>query len=209
MNESVFILIILWLLYFGLHSLLATNRLKSALQQRLPRMFPYYRLLFNLIAIITLLPLVYLLYMKAGAPLWQWQGWWAWFANALAAIALMLFFWSLRYYSGADFLGLRVFSGNPLPQQHTLVLSPLHRWVRHPWYTLGLVIVWSRDMDLLWLISALAITLYFFIGSKWEEKKLVAEFGSVYQRYQQRVPALVPLPWKHLSRTEAAQLQQE
>ncbi len=37
---------------------------------------------------------------------------------------------------------------------------------------------------------------YFFVGSIFEERKLVREFGAAYRAYQQRVPRLLPRPWR-------------
>ncbi len=122
--------------------------------------------------------------------------------------ALAGFFWSLKYYDGSEFIGLRQLREREkrVEDQERLHLSPLHRYVRHPWYSLGLVLIWSRDMDLPLLISALLITLYFIIGSRLEERKLVAYHGEAYRHYQRRVPGLFPLPWRHLTRQEAEQL---
>ena len=58
------------------------------------------------------------------------------------------------------------------------------------------------------LLSAIAITLYFIIGSRWEERKLIAYHGEIYRRYRQQVPGLIPLPWRYLNRIEAEALQQ-
>ncbi len=41
-----------------------------------------------------------------------------------------------------------------------------------------------------------ASTLYFWIGSIFEERKLIAEFGPAYRLHQQQVPRLFPWP-KH------------
>ena len=84
---------------------------------------------------------------------------------------------------------------------------PLHRHVRHPWYALSLVLLWTRDMSTALLVSALAITAYFVVGSWLEERKLLARFGPAYGQYMARVPGLVPRPWRRLSREEARQLE--
>jgi protein-S-isoprenylcysteine O-methyltransferase Ste14 len=87
-------------------------------------------------------------------------------------------------------------------------ISPLHRYVRHPWYALGLVLVWTRDMNAPLLVSSLAITLYLFVGAWLEERKLETHFGAAYRAYCEKVPGLIPLPWKRLSPTEAEKLVQ-
>ena len=85
-------------------------------------------------------------------------------------------------------------------------LSPFHRHVRHPWYFFSLILIWTRDMNGAMLVSAVLLTLYFVVGSHLEERKLIAFHGDVYRRYMQRVPGLIPLPWRSLSPAEAAAL---
>ncbi len=167
-----------------------------------------YRLLFNLLALLLLLPPLILIYLWQGPWLWQWSGPFAWLANGLALLAMAGFFWSLKYYDGAEFLGLRQWREQEkrVEDQEHLHISPLHRHVRHPWYALGLVLIWTRDMDAVLLISALLMTLYFVIGYRLEERKLVAYHGDRYRIYRQRVPGLIPLPWRYLTRKEAEQL---
>jgi hypothetical protein len=38
------------------------------------------------------------------------------------------------------------------------------------------------------------ITLYFYVGSFHEERRLLAEFSDAYRDYQQQVPRLIPRP---------------
>ena len=40
----------------------------------------------------------------------------------------------------------------------------------------------------------IGVTLYFWIGSIFEERKLVREFGDAYRAHQARVPRLFPWP---------------
>jgi protein-S-isoprenylcysteine O-methyltransferase Ste14 len=61
-------------------------------------------------------------------------------------------------------------------------------------------------MDPAFLVAAIAITSYCIIGSRLEERKLLVYHGEVYRRYRERVPALLPLPWKKLSKEAAQEL---
>ena len=61
-------------------------------------------------------------------------------------------------------------------------------------------------MDTSLLAASSVISLYFIIGSYFEEKKLVDEYGEIYRKYKHRVPALMPNPWKYLSPKEAEEL---
>lgn len=205
---SILLLIALWLLYFGIHSLLASLRVKTAVATNLPALMPWYRLIFNTIALLLLIPPVLVVYQNAGDPLWQWKGVAGLIANLLALGAIGCFVWSLRFYDGAEFLGTRQLrkKTTSVEDQETFCISPLHRLVRHPWYSLALIIIWTREMDSATLISAIMISLYFVIGSRFEEQKLLIYHGEKYRRYKQKVPALLPLPWKYLSQSEAEKL---
>ena len=159
-------------------------------------------------AVALVLPILWFGRSLHGAALWQWTGIAWWIGNGLALAAVGGFIWSLRYYDGQEFLGLRQWRTKIkiAEDQERFHLSPLHRFVRHPWYFLALVIVWTRDMDPAFLITALAVTLYFIVGSRLEERKLLAYHGEVYRRYMMQVPGLCPLPWRFLRKNEAETL---
>jgi len=201
-------LILAWLGYVAVHSLLASLAVKQRLSQAIPHLMSWYRLAFNGLAITLLLPVFYFWHQAGGPWLWQWTGVGAWLANILAGMAIVGFIASLRWYDSAEFLGLRQWRerNHSVEDQETFQLSPFHRYVRHPWYSFALVILWTRDMDLATLISTLLINAYFVLGSRLEEHKLVQYHGAVYPRYQRAVPGLIPRPWRHLSRSEADRL---
>jgi protein-S-isoprenylcysteine O-methyltransferase Ste14 len=136
---------------------------------------------------------------------WRWQESAAWLANGLALAAIIGFWLSLKSYDMQEFLGLRQlqFHVRKVEDQECFHLSPFHRFVRHPWYFFGLVLIWTRDMSVTTLLSSVFITLYFIVGSRLEEKKLLVYHGDTYRRYMQRVPGLLPLPWKSITEAEA------
>lgn len=201
----------IWILYGLLHSFTASLSLKQWVAGRWPGLMPFYRLLFNLSAGVTLIPPLLLIYLWRGPYLWQWSGLYWFIANGLGLLAVAGFVWSLRYYDGDEFLGLRQLREQErrVEDQECLYISPLHRFVRHPWYCLGLIIIWTRDMDEVFLVSALMMTGYFILGARLEERKLLIYHGERYANYQNRVPALFPLPWRFLAREEAAALMKE
>jgi protein-S-isoprenylcysteine O-methyltransferase Ste14 len=123
----------------------------------------------------------------------------------LAAVALVA---APAGYDLGAFLGVRQLRAgiSGAADDEPFRISTLHRFVRHPWYALCLAILWTRDMRLSGLVAAIAITLYFLVGSRLEERKLVERFGDRYRRYQERVPAWVPRPWRVLGREEARRL---
>ena len=211
MNPSPLDLVLLatvWLGYFILHSLLASLTVKGWVARHRPHWMPAYRLFFNLAATLLLLPPLAMSIALRGEPLWQWSGPWRWVSAALMLAALLGFLRSLRHYDSGEFLGLRQWRNreHSVEDQERLHISPLHRFVRHPWYSLGLVLVWSQDMDPAFLTSAIAITLYFVVGSWLEERKLMVYHGEAYREYRRRVPGLIPLPWRYLSRKQVEEL---
>jgi hypothetical protein len=202
------LLALFWLGYFALHSVLASLRIKSWVALHYPERMPLYRLSFNILAVLMLLPILWLMVRSPGPTLWAWQGLGAWLANGLALAAVFGFMKSLNYYDTQEFLGLRQWKSRTrrVEDQEGFHLSPFHRYVRHPWYFFGLVLIWTRDMNAAMLLSGAMMTVYFIIGSRLEEKKLVVYHGDVYRRYMERVPGLIPLPWKSLTAKEAAEL---
>jgi protein-S-isoprenylcysteine O-methyltransferase Ste14 len=199
------LLAICWIAYFALHSALASLTIKRKVATAWPGLMPWYRLGFNLLSSLLILPILWLSWLDPGPSLWRWQGAAAWLANGLAIAALLGFWLSLKHYDMQEFLGLRQLRHKvrKIEDQEHLRISPFHRFVRHPWYFFGLVLLWTRDMSASTLLTSVLVTLYFVIGSRMEERKLLVYHGDAYRRYMARVPALIPRPWKTLTREEA------
>ena len=100
------------------------------------------------------------------------------------------------------FLGLRQLGEPPqLGVRHSidststprLVTNGLHRFTRHPLYTTSLIVLYlASPMSLNWLAFAISCNAYFFIGSIFEERKLVREFGAAYRAFSSVFPACCP-----------------
>ena len=195
-----------WLGYGVLHSCFASKRFKDWVAAHQPAAMPGYRLGFNLGATLLLAPVLWLTYRYQGAAVWTVPSWIAWPA---AGISAMGFAWSMHWYDGATFLGLRQWRDHigPDREREAFTLSPLHRHVRHPWYALGLLLLWTRDLNAAWLVAAVVITIYLLVGSRLEENKLIALYGEAYRRYRRCVPGLFPLPGRSLGVDEARELE--
>ncbi len=205
------LLALFWILYFCVHSLQASLSVKTMVSQRLPAFMPYYRLMFNFVAIVLLAAPLWLLYAGEKVALWSFTGVSFWMTQTLALAAVIGFLVSTRYYDGREFLGLRQLADHEttVENREGLCLSPFHRYVRHPWYSFALVLIWTRPMDSLMLTSAIAVTVYLFTGSRLEEKKLLIYYGSVYGKYRCMVPGLLPVPWKYLKSEDVDTLTHE
>lgn len=205
---QLILLVLAWTLYGAIHSIFATTALKRHVAQRWPHWQRAYRLAFNAAAVVLLIPVLGLTWALHGPLLWSWAGPWAWVANVTALAALMTFAWSTRHYDMSTFSGTAQWKGRggATDDNEQLHISTLHRYVRHPWYFLALLILWTRDMDEARLVGTVCITAYFWLGSLLEEKKLIAHHGEAYARYRQRVGGLIPLPGHILSKQEAREL---
>jgi len=182
-----------WLLFGITHSLLAGTTLERLCGR-------YGRIVFNCVAVVmTALPFAIAAWLPANL-LWQEPDWLRWTRHGVSVAAVLAFLHTLKFYSLRSFLG---FTTDTWP----LTFSPWHRWVRHPWYFLMLVLVWTQSMTDTWLVSALSITLYLMIGSRIEEQRILRHHPGSYAAYRRIVPALIP--WRGRALTELARLRLE
>lgn len=190
-----FILAGVWALYFGLHSFLASAWVKSRVQQFTGKYFRYYRLFYNVIAVLTLVPILLYNAIVSSGPMvssslllsvLEFGG------LAFATYGVILIHLSFKQYSKREFLGFS------LPQEQTP--EPLHKegilqQVRHPLYAGTILIAigfWCFSPTLANLVTALSWIIYTLIGIKLEETKLLNLYGDEYQKYREEVPMLVP-----------------
>lgn len=177
-----------WLLFGALHSLLAGATLERLLGR-------HGRLAFNVLAVVTVAAPLALLSSLPATPLFDEPAWLRWLRQGLGAAAVLGFMHTLKFYSMPAFLGLR-------QETWPLTFSPWHCRVRHPWYFLMLVFIWTRQMSAPWLVSALCISAYLVVGSRIEEKRLLRRHPDSYAAYRRIVPALIP--WRGRALDEAA-----
>jgi protein-S-isoprenylcysteine O-methyltransferase Ste14 len=178
--------------YGALHSALASLPAK-----RLARRFAgpasdrYYRLGFNLVGTLTLLPLLVFVAWQPGRLLYAVPAPVSWFLLAGQAAALVVLVLGLLQTDAWHFLGLSQLtepSGNP-----RLKTDGLYRHVRHPLYTAGFAFLWLTPlMTSTLFVFYLGLSVYLYLGSVFEEKRLLVEFGAAYREYQRKVPRLFP-----------------
>jgi protein-S-isoprenylcysteine O-methyltransferase Ste14 len=193
------LLIALWAGWCASHSALISRPVVAAVSRLAPGVVPYYRLLFNLTATATLVPLLWYTRSLKSPPMVSWAGPWRILPVLLAVTALYFFAAGARRYDLRQFLGLRQIhetqSCSVLTDDCSLDTGGVLSVVRHPWYTGGILIVWAQPLDLAALLTNLVIVAYFVVGALIEERKLERQFGEQYRAYRQRVSMFFPLKW--------------
>ncbi len=158
-----------------------------------------YRLIFNAIALVAIAPALYLAWTLPDVELYRFPAPLDSIALLIQGLAALGLVYSVYQMDWAFFAGLRQIIEPPAnttiesTSTARLVTSGLHRFVRHPLYTMSLIILYLvSPMTLNRLALVAGIHVYFWIGSIFEERKLVREFGDAYRDYQRRVPRLLP-----------------
>ncbi|MCH8326305.1 MAG: isoprenylcysteine carboxylmethyltransferase family protein [Bacteroidetes bacterium] len=117
-------------------------------------------------------------------------------------LGLVGFFWSFNYLCASEIIGIgqikrwlrNEYDMEDLDEKTTLNIRGPFRYVRHPVYFFSILFLISRPtMDLFYLITFICAVIYFYIGSIYEERKLVEEYGDLYTQYQAMVPRILPL----------------
>ena len=185
-------LALLWALYLGTHSLLASNPAKEALTRVMGKGFRWYRLIYSIVASLGLAAVGLYSATLPAALLWPFQPVARWAGMLAATGGVIILRQTFRHYSTSQFLGLR---GTTDDDNNTLHRAGILNHLRHPIYagTILLVIGYFLFAPTFTnLVTALCIFIYLPLGIYWEEKKLLARFGDDYRKYKQEVPAIFP-----------------
>lgn len=202
-HSGFFYILLACALYGLLHSLLAAHTTKNLAMRWMGTgaYRRFYRLFFVFIAFVTTLPLLALLPGQALLPkmpdqvIYRIPAPWVYLTLLIQGLAMITLLMGVLQTGALAFLGLRQLL-NPAPgtgAPEKLVVSGLYHWVRHPLYTASLLILWLAP-SLTWNLLALNLGLsaYLLIGTIFEERKLVQQFGKEYEDYRQRTPRIVP-----------------
>ena len=196
---DLLVLGVLWIAWCVMHSLMIARPVTGYLQRLPGGGFRYYRLFYNITAVLTLLPLVLLTWRMRGGMVFAWQDYWQFLRLLLLATAGWLFWGGARRYDMGYFLGIRqIRSGTAhilLSETEEFSTAGVFGLTRHPWYLASILLIWSilPEYSLTDLIVSAVLSVYIIIGTFLEERKLLAEYGDAYRRYQQQVPRF--LPW--------------
>jgi methanethiol S-methyltransferase len=198
---SLLLLIILWCAWCVLHSLMISLTVTNYLRTRLGRTYRFYRVVYNFIALVTLIPVIIYGAQFTGPVLFQWDGFSLIFRLLLAVLAGLLFLSGAIKYDLRQLLGIRqIKSGNSyaaIAKTDNIDTAGVLGIIRHPWYLAAIIFIWvgHRDLYVSTLMVNTILTVYIVIGTILEEGKLITEYGDSYREYKQQVSMLFPYKW--------------
>jgi protein-S-isoprenylcysteine O-methyltransferase Ste14 len=168
-------------------------------KKRLGPEFRFYRLFFNLIAILTLVPVALFAYSIRTQLIFHWNGYMRIGQVLLIVTSFLLFFFGGRHYDARQVLGIKQIkegaANKAITDTGELDTSGVLGITRHPWYLATILLIWARQMDASVIFVNVILTSYLIVGTFLEERKLIREFGEKYLTYQKRVSMLIPFKW--------------
>ena len=187
----------LWLilsiaLWGVVHSIMASLGFKDFLRRAFGSGFmKFYRLFYNLFSVLSFTPILYLMVTLQNSDLYRVPSPWNILMLAGQMLSMLLLFVAVLQTDTLSFVGLRQLVKEE--KQGKLVTSGFYRYIRHPLYTFGLLILWlSPSVTVNSFVVYLSLTIYILVGAFFEERKLLREFGQVYANYQASTPMLIP-----------------
>jgi len=175
-----------------IHSLLASLGFKNFIRRLLGDGFmKFYRLFYNVLAVISFVPVLYLVLSLPDENLYKIPPPWSYLILAGRGISLLFLLVAVIQTDLLSFAGLRQLAEEE--KTGPLVTTGLYRSVRHPLYTFSLLILWfSPRLTLNSFVVYASLTSYILIGIVFEERKLLREFGQAYAEYKSTTPMLFP-----------------
>lgn len=145
--------------------------------------------------VLALILLAFIL-LYTFAPGWiSWSGisvplWLRWVGVILAIPSPFLAVWIFSS------IGKNISETVLTKQEHELMTKGPYRWVRHPLYSMGILLIFSLGLiaanGMLLLFGLAALIIFRFVVIPAEEKNLVEKFGMDYEEYRSRTGALTP-----------------
>jgi len=188
------ILIILWVSFYFLHSLLASLNIKRKIKGWMGNSYIWYRLLYTVFSIVFIFVVLVFstsfdqISILTKNPTTTYLGY------MLASFGTIIIVRSFKSFSKKRFVGLE--PHDDLEQHEEFIVSGLHAYVRHPIYS-GTILIFLGffffEPTLSSVIHLFMLFMYLPFGIHYEEKKLIAIHGEKYIQYKKTVSSLIPM----------------
>jgi len=187
---------LLWILWCTLHSAMISVSVTGYFKYKLGNGFRFYRLFFNIFALVTIIPL---LLWQPAESYFTWDGYFVIGRIFIYLVGIFLMLAGGMHYDMLQLVGIRQIrektSNTLMSEVDELDTRGILGIIRHPWYLAGFILIWGSDLGTAEIIRNVIMDSYFIIGIYLEERKLVAELGEKYREYQRQVPMLIPYKW--------------
>ena len=107
------LLALAWTAYCTLHSAMISETATGFLKRRLGDSFRFYRLFFNSIAMLTLIPVLWYSHDLRQAAIFRWEGVWLVPQYLLLGCGILLVVAGGRHYRLGQFVGISQLRGHP------------------------------------------------------------------------------------------------
>lgn len=197
---DVLIIFLLFTLFGFIHSFLASNKVKRLLIKKYDGFIAFYRLFYVLFSLLSFY-WIYFLLPNSGIIVYDLPYPFDLIILIPEFLSLIGVLWAFKYFSFKEFIGInqiirwynKEYNVNELDEKLTLRIEGPYKYCRHPVYFFSIAFLAFRpEMSFTYLVMLFCITAYFYIGSIYEERKLVERFGNDYKNYQNIVPQIFP-----------------
>lgn len=198
---DVLILVILLGLFGYTHSVLASLKVKEFIRKQFGKAIAFYRLFYNFLSVVTLC-LIWEYAPHPSTQIYRLSPPFDYLVLLPQFLSLLGLIWCFRYIGSKEFLGLsqierflnKEYSDDELDEKPSFRIEGPYKYSRHPIYFFSIVfLIFRAEMDLFYLTVVICFIAYFYIGSVYEEKKLIKIFGKEYEDYQKKVPRIFPI----------------
>jgi protein-S-isoprenylcysteine O-methyltransferase Ste14 len=194
MTDKNIVVGILWIAYCLVHSLLAATAFKKRIENFSGRAYKFYRLFYNIFATATLV-LIIIYQLSFSSPVLFITNL---FIQIIGGIVTTGGFVIMSICIANYFMqesGLLWLNPDNTKPKNKLIITGIHKIVRHPLYLGTFIFIWGLFIlfpYLSVLITDIIITVYTLIAIKFEENKLEKEFSESYKEYKRHVPMILP-----------------
>jgi protein-S-isoprenylcysteine O-methyltransferase Ste14 len=192
-NFEIFIYALLWLSFGFVHSLLARASIKRLLEPIFGRA---YRFSYNLFSALHIGLVIIGGQIMLGENSVKFE-----LGNAFTLLAIacqvaggVVIVLGLTQYDLGRFSGTtQLFRDDDTSaDEEPLHITGMHRYIRHPLYLGAYLYLLGGAVSEFGLQTALWGCLYLWIGTWFEERSLVNQYGRAYIEYKEKVPAILP-----------------
>lgn len=194
--------ILAWTAFAVFHSLTVSEGYENLARRRMGnRAFDgYHRLFFTAYSIAVFLLLVLYLRTVPDRSLYRLEGLGRILFHAVQLCGVAFLFWTP--WDLLEFVGFRQWKRSRKGEQQEhgknerLFTRKAYGVVRHPLYLgISVVLAFHPVQTRNSLLSTAMVVLYFYVGTFFEERRLVRKYREEYRKYQGRVPRFLPLRW--------------